>query len=86
LSQVSSIAVAGPDGVGVTVGTPGVGVGSRARKALDSWEVGLERSVAIAIETAYFDGITHAATFADEHGEKELAGMIRTLSNGTPKQ
>jgi len=33
-----------------------------------------------------FDGINRAATFDDEHGQKELAGMIRELANETPKR
>ena len=55
----------------------------RARKALDSWGGGVEFSVAVALQDAYRDWIKRAAAFVEEHGQRELAAMIRKLAEET---
>lgn len=52
----------------------------RARKTLNNWAPNVETSVAIALQASYRDGLKQAARFLDGKGQRELAAMVRKLT------
>lgn len=58
----------------------------RARKALDTWELSSEISVAAALRDSFEDGVTFAADFLRREGQPELVRKLREAAEEEAKR